>query len=109
MPSHAVEWLRNYGKVLCDDGMGYGRPTALVRHAVQPAEPDLREVRLALAARAHGDALFDHYRHALEALGNEKRTLGAYLRQVAEQHSGSARLRRVIVDLIDKEDWFAAR
>ena len=50
-----------------------------------------------------GDELFDHYRHTLEALGNEKGTLGLIFNKAQNKFQDPAKLRRVIVDLIDAE------
>ena len=52
-----------------------------------------------------GDALFDHYRHALEKLGQEKGTLGLIFGKAQNKFQDPAKLRRVIVDLIDAETW----
>src|SRR5262249_42938924 len=54
-----------------------------------------------------GDDLFDHYRHVLEALGNEKGNLGLIFGKAQNKFQDPAKLRRVIVDLINKEDWSA--
>jgi hypothetical protein len=53
-----------------------------------------------------GDTLFDHYRHMLEALGRQPGTL-ALIFGKAQNKFREAKLRRVIVDLIDAEDWSA--
>ena len=52
-----------------------------------------------------GDDLFDHYRHALERLGQEKGTLGLIFAKAQNTFQDPAKLRRVIVDLIDAETW----
>ncbi|MDE2618129.1 MAG: SAM-dependent DNA methyltransferase, partial [Burkholderiales bacterium] len=52
-----------------------------------------------------GDALFDHYRHVLEALGQQKGTLGLIFGKAQNKFQDPAKLRRVIVDLIDAETW----
>jgi type I restriction enzyme M protein len=54
-----------------------------------------------------GDELFDHYRHSLEKLGNEKGLLGLIFNKSQNKFQDPAKLRRLIVDLIDKEDWSA--
>lgn len=51
-----------------------------------------------------GDELFDHYRHSLEKLGNEKGLLGLIFNKSQNKFQDPAKLRRLIVDLIDKED-----
>ena len=52
-----------------------------------------------------GDALFEHYRHVLEALGQQKGTLGLIFGKAQNKFQDPAKLRRVIVDLIDAETW----
>lgn len=52
-----------------------------------------------------GDELFDHYRHTLEALGDEKGMLGLIFNKSQNKFSDPAKLRRLIVDLINKENW----
>ena len=52
-----------------------------------------------------GDELFDHYRHTLEALGDEKGMLGLIFNKSQSKFQDPAKLRRLIVDLIDKENW----
>jgi type I restriction enzyme M protein len=54
-----------------------------------------------------GDELFDHYRHTLEALGNQKGLLGLIFNKSQNKFQDPAKLRRLIVDLIDKETWVA--
>lgn len=49
--------------------------------------------------------MFDHYRHALEKLGQEKGTLGLIFAKAQNKFQDSAKLRRVIVDLINAEAW----
>jgi len=52
-----------------------------------------------------GDELFDHYRHSLEKLANEKGLLGLIFNKSQNKFQDPAKLRRLIVDLIDKEEW----
>jgi len=52
-----------------------------------------------------GDELFDHYRHTLEALGNQKGLLGLIFNKSQNKFQDPAKLRWLIVDLIDKETW----
>lgn len=52
-----------------------------------------------------GDELFDHYRHTLEALGKEKGMLGLIFNKSQNKFQNPARLRRLIVDLIGRENW----
>jgi type I restriction enzyme M protein len=52
-----------------------------------------------------GDDLFDHYRHLLEELGKGKGMLGLIFTKAQNKFQDPAKLRRLVVDLIDKEDW----
>src|SRR5574340_632038 len=52
-----------------------------------------------------GNELFDHYRHTLEALGNQKGLLGLIFSKAQNKLQDPAKLRRLIVDLINKETW----
>jgi hypothetical protein len=49
-----------------------------------------------------GDA-FDHYRHTLEELGRQPGTLALIFGKAQNKFQDPAKLRRVIVDLIDNE------
>ena len=113
-----VQKLWNYCNVLRDDGMSYGdyveQLTYLLflKMADERSAPPYNEVSIVPAAYAwptllaqDGDALFDHYRHALEKLGQEKGTLGLIFGKAQNKFQDPAKLRRVIVDLIDAETW----
>jgi len=52
-----------------------------------------------------GDELFDPYRHLLEKLGAEKGMLGLIFGKAQNKFQDPVKLRRVIVDLIDNENW----
>ncbi len=52
-----------------------------------------------------GQDLEAHYRCILEELGNKKGLLGEIFRRARLEIQDPALLRRLIVDLIDKEDW----
>ena len=55
-----------------------------------------------------GDDLFDHYRHILESLGNEKGLLGLIFGKSQNKFQDPTKLRRLIVDLIDREELVLA-
>ncbi len=46
-----------------------------------------------------------HYRHTLEELGKRSGMLGVIFRKAQNKIQDPAKLRRLIVDLIDKEQW----
>jgi len=116
--SAIVQKLWNYCNVLRDDGMSYGdyveQLTFLLflKMADERSKPPYSQPSLIPAKYAwptlvaqDGDELFDHYRHALEKLGAEKGMLGLIFGKAQNKFQDPAKLRRVIVDLIDKEDW----
>ena len=113
-----VQKLWNYCNVLRDDGMSYGdyveQLTYLLflKMADERSQPPYNQPSIVPAAYAwpmllakDGDELFDHYRHALERLGQEKGTLGLIFGKAQNKFQDPAKLRRVIVDLIGAETW----
>ena len=52
-----------------------------------------------------GDDLEVHYRHILEQLGKEEGLLGVIFRKAQNRIQDPAKLRRLIADLIDHENW----
>jgi len=113
-----VQKLWNYCNVLRDDGMSYGDHTEQLtclrcfsdgrradQGAVQPAQPVLSGYDWESLRWRDGDVLFDHYRHVLERLGTEKGFLGLMFAKAQNKFQDPAKLRRLIVDLIDKEPW----
>ncbi len=52
-----------------------------------------------------GDALEAHYRHTLEHLGKQGGMLGLIFRKAQNKIQDPAKLRRLIADLIDREQW----
>jgi len=55
-----------------------------------------------------GDELGVNYRHILEQLARQPGTLGVIFRKAQNRIQDPAKLKRLIVDLIDKENWSAA-
>jgi len=113
-----VQKLWNYCNVLRDDGMSYGDYVEQITYLLflkmadertkapynQPSPVPAGFDWPSLIKR-DGDELFDHYRHTLEALGNEKRLLGLIFSKSQNKFQDPAKLRRLVVDLIDKEQW----
>ena len=134
-PADIVQKLWNYCNVLRDDGMSYGdyveqltyllflkmadernRPPYLpaslpVRKRTQPGDagkqPSIipKNYDWPSLVKKDGDELFDHYRHILENLGKGKGLLGLIFNKSQIKFQDPAKLRRLIVDLIDKENW----
>src|SRR5207249_1315565 len=55
--------------------------------------------------RRDGDDLEVQYRHVLEGLGKSSGTLGVIFRKAQNKIQDPAKLRRLVVDLIDREEW----
>lgn len=110
-----VQKLWNYCNILRDDGLSYGdyveQLTFLLflKMADEQARPPFNKSSPipkgkdwpALLAR-DGDELEIHYRHTLEDLGKRSGMLGVIFRKAQNKIQDPAKLRRLIVDLIDK-------
>jgi type I restriction enzyme M protein len=123
-----VQKLWNYCSILRDDGLSYGdyveQLTFLLflKMADEQSRPPFNSPSLgygrtgkpsavpmefawpSLVAR-DGDELETHYRHVLQSLGKQKGMLGVIFRKAQNKIQDPAKLRRLIVDLIDKEQW----
>jgi type I restriction enzyme M protein len=119
-PSAIVQKLWNYCNVLRDDGMSYGDYVEQLTYLLflkmadertkapyNQASPVPDKYSWQSLLKKDGDELFDHYRHSIEKLGNEKGLLGLIFNKSQNKFQDPAKLRRLIVDLIDKEDWSA--
>ena len=117
-PAQIVQKLWNFCNVLRDDGMSYGdyveQLTYLLflKMADERAKPPYNQLSpipkkfdWQSLLKKDGDDLFDHYRHLLDELGKEKGLLGLIFGRAQNKFQDSAKLRRLVVDLIDKEDW----
>lgn len=117
-PAQIVQKLWNYCNVLRDDGMSYGDYVEQLTYLLflkmsderskppynQPSTIPKKYDWQSLLKK-DGDDLFDHYRHLLDELGKEKGLLGLIFGRAQNKFQDPAKLRRLIVDLIDKEDW----
>ena len=113
-----VQKLWNYCDILRDDGLSYGdyfeQLTFLLflKMADEQSRPPFNKPSPipkgkdwpALLAK-DGDELEIHYRHTLEELGKRTGMLGVIFRKAQNKIQDPAKLRRLIVDLIDKEQW----
>ncbi len=117
-PAQIVQKLWNYCNVLRDDGMSYGdyveQLTYLLflKMADERSKPPYnlpgpvpKEYNWQSLLKKDGDALFDHYRHLLEELGKKTGLLGLIFGRAQNKFQDPAKLRRLIVGLIDKENW----
>ena len=118
--STLVQKLWNYCNVLRDDGMSYGdyveQLTYLLflKMADERSRPPYSQASIIPTEWAwpsllalDGDELFDHYRHALGELGKSTGTLGLIFAKAQNKFQDPAKLRRLVVDLIDCENWSA--
>ena len=113
-----VQKLWNYCNVLRDDGLSYGdyveQLTFLLflKMAHEQTGPPWRRPSVippgydwpSLTAR-DGDDLEAHYRHTLETLATQPGMLGLIFRKAQNKVQDPAKLRRLIADLIDREQW----
>src|SRR5438128_45985 len=113
-----VQRLWNYCNVLRDDGLSYGDYLEQLTYLLflkmadeqtKPpfnAEPFIPEGLdwPSLLAR-DGDELEVHYRHLLTELGRRSGMLGVVFRKAQNRIQDPAKLRRLVVDLIDRESW----
>jgi type I restriction enzyme M protein len=119
-PSGIVNKLWNYCNVLRDDGMSYGdyveQLTYLLflKMADERTKPPYTQPSIVpknydwpSLIKEDGEKLFEHYRHILENLGKEKGLLGLIFMKSQNKFQDPAKLRRLIVDLIDNENWSA--
>ena len=113
-----VQKLWNYCNILRDDGLSYGDYVEQLTYLLflkmaheQTLPPFNRpaivseDYNWASLLDVEGDALEIHYRHVLENLGREKGLLGVIFRKAQNKIQDPAKLRRLIADLIDREQW----
>jgi type I restriction enzyme M protein len=115
---HIVSKLWSYCDLLRDDGLSYGdyleQLTYLLflKMAHERTQPPWNEASVVSSEWAwptllakDGDALETHYRHVLEGLGKHGGMLGVIFRKAQNKIQDPAKLRRLVVDLIDREEW----
>jgi type I restriction enzyme M protein len=113
-----VQKLWNYCNVLRDDGLSYGDYVEqltyllflkMAHEQTQPPwskpSPVSKGSDWPSLMSKDGDALEAHYRKLLEMLGKSKGTLGIIFRKAQNKIQDPAKLRRLIADLIDREQW----
>ncbi|MDA3789651.1 MAG: class I SAM-dependent DNA methyltransferase [Desulfobacula sp.] len=121
-PADIVQKLWNYCNVLRDDGMSYGdyveQLTYLLflKMADERTKPPYKQKSMVpqkydwqSLLKKDGDELFDHYRHVLENLAKGKGLLGLIFMKSQNKFQDPVKLRRLIVDLIDTENWSAMK
>ena len=113
-----VPKLWNYCNILRDDGLSYGdyleQVTFLLflkmadeqsRPPFNKKSPIPEKYSWPELLKRDGDELEIHYRHTLEELGKEPGLIGVIFRKAQNKIQDPAKLRRLIADLIDKEEW----
>jgi len=113
-----VRKLWNYCNVLRDDGLSYQdyieQLTFLLflKMADEQTKPPFSrpsiipdKVDWASLVRLDGDELDLHYRRILVELGKSPGTLGVIFRKAQNKIQDPAKLKRLVSDLIDKEQW----
>ena len=116
--SNIVQKLWNYCNILRDDGLSYGdyveQLTYLLflKMAHEQTQPPLNRPSIVpqdydwpSLLELDGDALEIHYRKTLENLGKQGGMLGTIFRKAQNKIQDPAKLRRLIADLIDREQW----
>ncbi|MEU6645887.1 class I SAM-dependent DNA methyltransferase [Saccharomonospora sp. NPDC046836] len=115
-----VDKLWSYCNVLRDDGVGTIEYTEQLTYLLflkmaheratrklNPQQIVPSEYSWQTLLDAKGDALETQYRHILEELGKRPGVLGTIFRKAQNRIQDPAKLKRLIVDLIDKENWSA--
>jgi type I restriction enzyme M protein len=114
-----VQKLWSYCNLLRDDGMSYGDYVEQLTYLLflkmayereqQPFHPTTStipvEYNWASLKDHDGEELERHYRDILDNLGKTEGTLGTIFRKAQNKIQDPAKLRRLIVDLIDRVDW----
>ena len=118
--SNLVSKVWNYCNLLRDDGVSYGDYVEQLTYLLflkmdyertrppynhKSTIPD--DYNWASLMEVDGIPLERHYRNTLENLGKEPGILGIIFRKAQNKIQNPAHLRRLIVDLIDKEPWSA--
>jgi type I restriction enzyme M protein len=118
--SNLVNKVWNYCNLLRDDGVSYGDYVEQLTYLLflkmdheRTRSPYKRKSTIpedynwASLIELDGLPLERHYRNTLENLGKEPGILGIIFRKAQNKIQNPAHLRRLIVDLIDKEPWSA--
>ena len=116
--SGVVQKLWNYCNILRDDGLSYGdyveQLTFLLFLKMADERKQLDPKRAPEIPKGYdwqslvgpeGEPLERHYRKTLETLGKERGMLGIIFRKAQNKIQDPAKLRRLIADLIDREQW----
>jgi type I restriction enzyme M protein len=113
-----IDKLWNYCNILRDDGLSYGdyveQLTYLLflKMADEETKPPFNREPVVPSGldwpslmKRDGDELEVHYRHLMDELGKSPGMLGVIFRKGQNRIQDPAKLRRLVVDLIDQETW----
>ena len=116
--SALVQRLWNYCNLLRDDGLSYGDYVEQLTYLLflkmaweQTKGPNPKASTIPETynwpslMKLDGERLETRYRRGLEELGKQKGMLGLIFRKALNKIQDPAKLRRLIVELIDKVDW----
>jgi type I restriction enzyme M protein len=119
-PRRLVDKLWSYCNVLRDDGVSTIDYVEQLTYLIFLKMAHEREIRLLRPERvtpqevswqqlldADGNELEITYRRILERLGKEQGVVGVVFRKAQNKIQDPAKLKRLVVDLIDKENWSA--
>ena len=108
----------NFAHVLRDDGLSYMAYTEQItfllflKMADELTKPPYNRKPIVPPSlgwpsllKSDGDELEAHYRHILEELGKKPGMLGEIFKKARPEIQNPATLKRLIVDLIDTEQW----
>jgi type I restriction enzyme M protein len=117
-PKQLVNKLWNYCNILRDDGLSYGDYVEQLTYLLflkmddertKPPynkESDIpKKYNWESLLSKEGSELEAHYIELLNELGKETEIIGVIFRKAQNKIQDPAKLRRLIVDLIDKENW----
>lgn len=117
-PSQIVNKAWNFAHVLRDDGLSYMEYTEQItfllflKMADELTKPPYKRKPIVppqygwqSLIEKDGDELEVHYRHVLDSLAKQPGMLGEIFKKARQQIQNPATLKRLIVDLIDAEDW----
>ena len=117
-PAQLVQKLWNYCNILRDDGLSYGDYVEQLTYLLflkmadeqtkspfDKKSPIPKGFDWPALLKVDGDDLETLCRHTLEELGKRTGLLGVIFRKAQNKIQDPAKLRRLIVDLIDKEQW----
>src|SRR5579875_2198380 len=120
--TNIVQKLWNYCNVLRDDGLSYQdyleqlatllflkmaheQSEFMGRTSIIPPDSEGKPLDWPSLLALDGVELENHYRHVLAELGKKTGMLGMIFRKAQNKIQDPAKLRRLIADLIDKEQW----